>query len=361
VAQPQPVDIDYRKRYGAFGTYPIGVIGAGYIVHDVQLPAYAHAGFPVVAIASRTPARAQAVADEFGVKRCYDDWRDLVCDPSVEILDLAYPPDRQLEIIRAAAGEAGHIRGILAQKPLGMDFAAAAEAVRLCDDAGIVLAVNQNMRFDQSIRTLKGMLDRGDMGTPVIAEIVMHVRLDWQPYAEDYPRKAMLIMSVHHLDTFRFLFGEPDRIIASVRPDIPPDKGGTDQMAMYILEYPDGMRAVAIDNCYSWADKGITWRVDGTRGIAQGTIGWPDHPWGSPSTFDFIGRDDADSRFSPRWGERWFPHGFVGSMGQLLQAVAEQREPEISGRDNLRTVALLEAAYLSAAQHRAVSPAEISG
>jgi len=360
VSRPDPVDIDYREKYASLERFAIGVIGAGYIVRDVQLPAYAYAGFRVAAIASRTPARAKAVAEEFGIERCYDDWRDMIADPSIEILDLAYPPDEQFEIIKAAAGHSDHIRGILAQKPLAMDFETATEAVNICKDAGILLAVNQNMRFDQSIRTLKGMLDRGDLGEPVIAEILMHVRLDWQPYSADYHRKAMLIMSIHHLDVFRFLFGEPERIIASVRPDVPPDERRTDQLAMYILEYQSDFRAVAIDNCYSWADKGIRWRVDGSHGIAEGTVGWPDHPWGSPSTFDFISRDEPDSRYSPRWGERWFPHAFVGTMGQLLQAVVEDKEPELSGRDNLRTVALLDAAYLSAREHRAVSPDEIT-
>jgi predicted dehydrogenase len=46
-------------------------------------------------------------------------------------------------------------------------------------------------------------------------------------------------------------------------------------------------------------------------------------------------------------------------MGELLSALAERREPTISGADNLKTMALVEACYVSAREHRAVDPCEI--
>ncbi|HET6880192.1 MAG TPA: gfo/Idh/MocA family oxidoreductase, partial [Pirellulales bacterium] len=65
--------------------------------------------------------------------------------------------------------------------------------------------------------------------------------------------------------------------------------------------------------------------------------------------------------FQPRWKEVWFPDAFVGPMAQLLCALEDHREPEISGRDNLQTMALVEACYRSAAEHRAVTVSEITG
>jgi predicted dehydrogenase len=63
----------------------------------------------------------------------------------------------------------------------------------------------------------------------------------------------------------------------------------------------------------------------------------------------------------PRWSSVWFPDAFVGTMAQLMRAVEEDREPEIGGADNLRTMALVEAAYRSVAEHRAVALDEITG
>jgi predicted dehydrogenase len=79
--------------------------------------------------------------------------------------------------------------------------------------------------------------------------------------------------------------------------------------------------------------------------FVQGTIGWPDYPHGSPSTIDFTTDRRPGYWFQPRWTERWFPQAFVGTMGQLMRAVEEGTEPEIGGRDNLKTLALVEAAY----------------
>jgi predicted dehydrogenase len=55
---------------------------------------------------------------------------------------------------------------------------------------------------------------------------------------------------------------------------------------------------------------------------------------------------------TPSWDEVWFPDAFVGTMAQLLVAIEEQSEPEISGRDNLETIALCEAVFTSAKKHQ---------
>ena len=103
-------------------------------------------------------------------------------------------------------------RPILAQKPLALSLD---EAIALRDEAaaaGKILSVNQNMRFDQSIRVLKQMLERGELGEVVFASIEMRAIPHWQTFLADYDRLTLANMSVHHLDALRFLFGEPDEI-----------------------------------------------------------------------------------------------------------------------------------------------------
>jgi predicted dehydrogenase len=336
--------------------YRIGCVGAGFIMKDIHLVAYGEAGFDVVAIASRTPAHARAVADERGVGTVYETWQELLDDERVEIVDIAFPPDQQLEIVREAA-KRPHVKGILAQKPVAFTLDEAVEMVRVCEEAGKKLGVNHNMRYDQSMRALKTLLDRGELGEPVVAEIVMNARPHWQEFIKPYGRIALLNMSIHHLDVFRYQFGDPERILVSVRNDPSHDFPHEDGMAFYILEYADGLRAIGLDNCYTWADHRIEWRVEGTEGIAKGTIGWPDYPAGSPSTIDWTTRDGEWQR--PRWEERWFPQAFKGTMGQLMRAIQEDVEPAISGRTTLGTMTLVEAAYRSAAERRAVALAEI--
>lgn len=345
----------------------IGCIGAGFIMADCHLVAYRQAGFNPVAIASRDPARAKAVAERHGIAKTYDDWRALLDDPAVEVVDVAVPPDVQFEVVKEIVRHR-QIRGLLAQKPLGINYAQAKEIVRLCRDAGIALAVNQNMRFDQSVRACRDLLKRGVLGEPVLATIDMRAIPHWMPWQERQGWVTLRIMSIHHLDTFRFWFGDPQRIFASVRPDPRTKFPHQDGIALYILEYENGLRASSWDDVWAGpakegaaADIGIRWRVEGTTGMARGTIGWPKYPERTPSTLDYTTTTgpDAGQWLTPRWNEVWFPDAFIGPMADLLRALEEQREPEIGGEDNLKTMALVDAAYRSVEEHRAVEIAEI--
>jgi predicted dehydrogenase len=363
------IAVDYLPRLpsDAAKQTGIGCIGAGFIMADCHLVAYRQAGLNPVAIASRDPAKAKAVAERHEIAKSYETWRELLDDPAVEVVDIAVPPDNQLEVVQQVVRHK-QIRGVLAQKPLGVNYAQAKEVVRLCKDAGITLAVNQNMRFDQSIRACKSLLERNVLGEPVLATIDMRAIPHWMPWQQRQGWVTLRIMSIHHLDTFRYLFGDPERIYASVRPDPRTKFPHEDGICLYILEYANGFRAASWDDVWAGpakegaaADLGIKWRVEGTTGMARGTIGWPKYPERSPSTIDYtVSRGpEAGQWISPRWEEVWFPDAFVGPMAELLLSLEERREPTIGGEDNLKTMALVEAAYRSAAEHRAVGLAEV--
>jgi predicted dehydrogenase len=353
---PRPADRHYR----------IGAVGAGFVMRDVQLIAYRNAGYNVAAIAARRPEQAREVAQLRGIPKVHDDWRALVADPSIEVLDVAVPPHVQSEVLLEAARYAAHFRGVLAQKPFALNYREAKATVDACERAGLKLAVNQNMRFDQSIRALKTLLDRGDLGEPVLATIEMRAIPHWMPWAQLYDRLTLPIMSIHHLDVFRFLFGNPDSVYVSARADPRTKFPHRDGIVLYILEYASGLRASSWDDVWAGParegaapDTYIKWRVEGTDGLAQGTIGWPGYPNTVPSTIQFATKRQPGCWIAPKWSEAWFPDAFEGPMGELLSAISEDRRPVISARDNLNTIALLEACYRSLDEHRPVSPDEI--
>jgi predicted dehydrogenase len=184
------------------------------------------------------------------------------------------------------------------------------------------------------------------------------------PWAQGLPSLATFVMSIHHLDTFRYWFGTPDRVLASTRPDPRTAFPHDDGINLYVLEYADGRRAAAWDDVWAGParegaepDLHIRWRVEGTDGLARGTIGWPGYPARVPSTLDFTTKRHAGWQ-SPRWEEAWFPDAFAGPMAQLLCALEDGTEPEIGGRDNLETVALCAAVRAAAAEHRVTTVGE---
>ncbi len=277
--------LEHLPRLPRRRDFGIGCLGAGFIMRDCHLVAYRQAGFNPVAIASRDPVHARSVAERHAIPRCHATFDDLLADPAVEVLDIAVPPDVQPEIIRRAVRQRGHIRAILAQKPLALSVAEGRECVELCREAGILLAVNQNMRYDQSVRAMKDLLRRGWLGEPVLATIEMRAIPHWMPWSQPLPSLTTFIMSIHHLDTFRYWFGTPDRVLASTRPDPRTKFPHHDGINLYILEYASGLRASSWDDVWAGPareggapDIGIRWRIEGTDGMARGTIGWPGYP-----------------------------------------------------------------------------------
>ena len=339
--------------------FRIGILGSGFIVNDCHLVAYRKAGLNPVALASRTLANAVKVAQRHGIPKVYDTPSQLLDDPSIEVLDIAVPPMHQLALIKAAC-ERKTVKGILAQKPLGMNYAEAVEAVRACEAAGITLAVNQNMRYDHSVRAAKTLLGNGALGEPVFATIDMRGIPHWMDWHKELGWLTLRIMSIHHLDTFRYWFGDPEGIYCSVRTDPRTKFRHTDGICTYILEYGKGLRCVGIDDTWTGpakegcpAEIRIEWRIEGTKGLAIGDIGWCKSPYTTPSTIRYAAVGDKEFH-QPRWTESWFPDAFIGTMAQLLIALETGKESVISGRDNLKTMALVEAAYLSAAELRSI-------
>ncbi len=307
--------------------------------------------------------RAQ-VAEQRGIPKVFASLSEMLADPTVEILDIAVPPDRQFEIIQQAVEQGRYLKGILAQKPLAINYETARETVRLCRERGIPLAVNQNMRFDQSIRSVKALIERGDLGAPVLGTIEMRAVPHWQQWLQKYTRLTLLNMSIHHIDSFRYLFGDPHSIYVSARRDPRTQFAHEDGICLYILEYANGFRATAWDDVWVGPQNErddlspyIKWRVEGTGGLAEGTIGWPAYPNRQPSTITFSTQPGV--WITPRWKEVWFPDAFAGPMGDLMNAIATGTEPHVNGEENLGTMAVIEAGYRSLAEHRSVPIAEI--
>ncbi len=345
--------------------FRIGCIGAGFIMSDCHLVAYRDAGFNAQAITSLSLNESEAAAAKHNIPKVYKTWQELIKDPEIEIIDIAIPPHLQLSVIREIVKQNDHIKGVLCQKPLAINYKEAKLIVELCEEAGIKLGVNSNMRYDQSIRALKSILNKGYLGEPILGTIEMRAIPHWQKFLENYDRLEILNMGIHHIDSFRYLFGDPERITALTRNDPRTIFKHSDGISQYTLQYADGLMATSLDDVWAWPGEGtekdiyIKWRIEGSDGMAKGTIGWPEYPVPTPSTLDFTSRQFPDQWIRPRWDKVWFPDAFQGTMAQLLIAVESNSEPEISGKDNLNTMLIIDACYLSIKEQRTIHLSEL--
>lgn len=347
--------LDERPRPREPGRLGIGVVGSGNIVENAHLPSYRSAGFRVVAITSRSEAHARRVAGATGIDRVHPSLDALLNDPEVDVVDVAVPPDLQPPVVMRATAAGKHV---LAQKPLAVTLRDASALVDAARRAGVTLAVNQNGRWDPSINAARRLLAEGILGERLLASLTMHVTMPWQAYYKDprYSRLMLLHMSVHHIDQMRLLFGDPARVWAYGRRTPGQEQFG-ETIAHYALLYDDGFVASGLDDGVDWStDFGITYRLQGTEGVMLGEIGWPRL---TRSTLRTQRKGEA------KWTElefsrMWFPDAFSATMGELLCAIEEGREPSHSGRDNLGTMRAVMAAYRSIDEQRVVAVEEVS-
>jgi predicted dehydrogenase len=357
--QDTSLDLDYRPRLGTKRDYGIGIVGAGAIVNAAHLPAYRKAGFHVVGITDRQQERAAETARKFEVPKVYESVEALVSDPAVQIVDIAVPPWNQRELARQAAGAGKHL---LCQKPLSNVYAEALEIVALAAGAGVKLAVNQQMRWDQTIRASRTLLNRGWLGDPASAVIDVSILTDWRawPWLLEVEGLDLMYHSIHYFDSLRSLFGEPKQVRSSCSR-YPGQAPRGETRTITVLDYSDTFQVLVSVNHNNWTDdRHATLRIDGTEGHVQGTFGLLyNYPYGQPDTLAFHStRAYPHLAFSHRFEEMWLPDAFVGPMGDLMRAIEEGDEPETAGQDNLRTLQIVQAAYQSIAERRAVSPDE---
>ena len=172
-------------------------------------------------------------------------------------------------------------------------------------------------------------------------------------------------MGIHHIDVFRYLFGDPQTVTAVARKDPRTAFQHIDGISQYTFQYANGLMATSLDDVWAWAGEGtekdtyIKWRVEGLEGIAKGTIGWPEYPARTPSTIEFTSKKFPNQWIKPEWSQVWFPDAFQGTMAQLLCAIEGDSEPEISGVDNLKSMAAVDACYKSIKEKRTVEFSEV--
>lgn len=356
------VDIELRWRIeaGAGRDLGIGIIGCGGIVSGAHLPAYRAAGLDVVAVFDVDADRARTVAAQFDIGTVAESVEALIGTPGVDIVDIAVPPWVQPEIVPLAAAAGKHM---LCQKPLALDYATALREVETAESAGVLLAVNHQMRWDAGIAASRDLITRGVLGTIAEARVDVSVSTPWQlwPWLATAPRLEVLYHSIHYEDALRSILGDPVWVtsVHGRHPEGHAISGETKTKT--VLEYADGAQAlVAVDHANHHGTPRAELSFHGTLATLEGTIGLMyDYPDGRPDTLSLHvdGKRVRDYAFDTLW----IPDAFLGPMSELMDAIATGRTPTTAGRHILGTVAVAMAAYRSAEERRSVRLDEITG
>lgn len=325
---------------------PVVIFGAGSIVSDARLPAYARLGFPVAGIYDPDLAKANALAAAHGT-RAFASPAEAAAMGTGAVYDLAVPPAAIVGILETLP--IGAV--VIIQKPLGADLGAATKIIHTLRARRQQAAVNFQLRFAPAILALKDAVAKGLLGEMVDFDALLAVDTPWHLWAfpADLPRVEILLHSIHYLDLIRDLLGNPLGVHAKTLGH--PSSTVSNTRSTMILDYGPKIRcALSINHNHAFGRKfqACEFRIGGTRGGAHVRLGVNlDYPKGEP--------DELWLHQGATWQQvalqgNWFIAAFQGRFTQGMRfAVGDVPVLEDSAEDAWHTMALVEAAYESAA------------
>lgn len=317
----------------------IGLIGCGGITEH-HLKAYRAAGWEVAAFYDPNRAAAEARRDEFQPRaRVCPGVEDLLGDPEIGVVDIAtHPKDRVDLVIRAA--DAG--KHILSQKPFATDLATGRRLVDHAAAAGVKMAVNQNGRWAPYFSYMRQAVMSGLIGETSSVHMTLNWDHTWTAGTafEEIHHLVLYDFGIHWIDAARSFFtGQDATSVSATLARVPEQTLKPPLLAGAMVSFPHGMATLAFNGGSRFGA-----RESCTVVGSAGTL----HAVGDICGISHVEIHTADGRAVKELEGSWFPDGFRGCMGELMCAIEENREPENSAADNLKSLAIVLAAMKSA-------------
>lgn len=197
----------------------IAIAGFGWWGRHIVTRLQGHDRLKVLAVAEPNEAL-HADIRAMGVE-AVSSYDSLLTDPRVQAVVLTTPHMVHEEQVVAAAA-AG--KQVFCEKPLAMNADSARRSVGACREAGVLLGIGHEMRFDPAMRRLKALVAEGQLGTIMHAEAAFsHNKLaglpsdGWRTSKELSPGAGMTGMGIHLTDLMIWLFGPVATVQAQVR------------------------------------------------------------------------------------------------------------------------------------------------
>jgi len=341
---PAP-QLPYQPRDPKSYRPAIGLIGCGGITVQ-HLRAYKDAGYQVTALCDLDREKAEARALEFFPEaQIFTEARELLAVGDIEVVDITTHPEVRAGLIEMALRSGTHV---LSQKPFALDLDVAERLVDLADRQDVLLAVNQNGRWAPHFSYMRHAVAEGIIGDVMSVQCMVNWDHSWvagTPF-DEIRHLILYDFAIHWFDILScFLPGKEPLHVSASAVSASGQTAKPPLMAQAIVQYEGAQASLSFNGNVRYGMLDTT-LVAGSAGslLSEGP-----HLKSQQVT---LYTEEGFAR--PRLEGVWFPDGFHGTMGELLCAVEENRQPSNSGRQNLESLALCFAAAASADRHESV-------
>lgn len=349
----------------------VAIIGLGSAARNIHLPAYASLAEKVTVVGGcDTDGEARKTASEkFGLKNVFDDPLELIKAVQPDIVSICTPPFLHVEQILTALEHGCHV---FCEKPLAENMADARRAALAAEQSNRFVAVNNQFPYMNIHRGAKRLI-----GTPEFGRLLfLQARQTFHPTPETEAdwrgklrRRLCFEFGVHVFELARYFFdAEPIRIYA----DMPKIFSGqtSDVLNLISLEFDDGRAASIVLNRLSRApERYLDMRLDGEFASVKTSIGGSVnlkagiHTRSKRPFFDLnfvkggsaVLQNGNKSKIIAKDGINPFASSTAHHFGNFIKAINEGGTPPGTIADNLKTLALVFAAYDSAESHCAIN------
>jgi predicted dehydrogenase len=297
------------------------------------------------------------------VGRVYGSAEELLADPEVRYVDLATGPAGRLRWIEAAIDAGKHV---LAQKPLTLSVEDLARLPAVLDRAraaGVRVAVNHNGRWAPAWRAATLLVRQGAIGE-VVGVTHIHDKalppLAGTPF-DDVPHMLLTDYLLHWVDITRTWLHDGGReargTVTSVQardsrvPGQPAEARNPWSADLSLATAGGATATLRIVGNVVATRPGVPFWIHGTTGTLRGSV---------LLQSDRLELDSGSETREVGLSGGWFVDAFAATLGELMSAVEEDREPEHGAADAAQSVALVLAARASADLGGVPIPAELA-
>lgn len=330
----------------------IGLIGSQFItsIHAEAIGRVADAS--LLAVMSPTPGHAKEFARKHGIPNHFTRLEELLDLEEIDMVVVGAPNHLHCEITCRAA-EAG--KHVVVEKPLAMNLAEADRMIETCRREGVKLMYAEELCFAPKYVRLKGLLDEGALGKPVLLK--QSEKHDG-PHAEhfwDVERSGggvTMDMGCHAFQFFRWLNGNNPvkSVYAQMTTSVHTDKTKGDDNALIILEFENGVIGLAEESWTKLGGMEDRAEIHGSEGVAYADVlqGNSIQTYSSKGVGYAVEKAGNTVGWSFTMYEEIWNYGFPQEFEHFVDCVLHDRDPLVTGEDGKAVLEIIYAAYLSA-------------